>query len=252
MSMRSSSTSLALALIATITASAATAQIVVLEARGPSAAAFPQGAVIPPNKTISLKAGDRLEVLDAAGSHVLNGPVILAAGQVDTGSKAALQDIFRRANASRPGIAAVRGFSLQEGAPAPPPEVPPLWRLDVTAWQQAEPSDSHNFCIQKGQTPVLTRASATSEGRLVIYDEATKTSRTVTWPAGARDLAWPSDIAFADGQPFGLNLDSAGATSVRWRTVPAEQASLTAVAGALLDNGCYDQLDSLQSQVAAK
>ena len=37
---------------------------------------------------------------------------------------------------------------------------------------------------------------------------------------------------------------------VRWRTIPADQANLTAVASALLENGCYDQLDSLQSQVA--
>lgn len=250
--MRSSFLSAVAAGLVFAAASAAGAQIVVLEARGPSSAAFPQGAVLPANRMISLKAGDHLEVLDAAGSHVLNGPVSMVAGQVDTGSKVALQEIFRRANASRPGIAAVRGFSLDEGKAAPPPEVPPLWRLDVVAWQQAEPSDSHNFCVQKGQAPVLTRAAAGGEGKLVIFDDASHASRTVSWPAGARDLVWPRDIAFSDGQLFGLNLDSAGATSVRWRTIPSEAASLTAIASALLDNGCYDQLDSLQSQVATK
>ena len=251
--MRSLSTSaVAATLFAALVASSAGAQIVVLEARGPSASAYPQGAVLPAGRTISLKAGDRLELLDAAGSHVLNGPLTIAASQVDTGSKVALQDIFRRANANRPGIAAVRGFSLDEGKTPPPPEVPPLWRLDVTAWQQAEPADSHDFCVQKDQTPVLTRATAATEGKLVISSDATHVSRTVTWAAGARDLAWPKDLVFCDGQLFGLNLDSAGATSVRWRTIPSDQTSLTAVARALLDNGCYDQLDSLQSQVAAK
>ena len=250
--MKSISTSVAAAaLIVVFAASAAGAQIVVLEARGPSAAAYPQGAVLPANRIISLKAGDRLEVLDAAGSHVLNGPLTLPAGQVDTGSKAALQDIFRRANANRPGIAAVRGFSLDDGK-SPPPDVPPLWRLDVAAGEQAEPADSHNFCVQQGQAPVLTRASAANEGKLVISDDATHASRTVAWAAGARDLVWPRDLTFTDGQLFGLNLDSAGATMVRWRTIPSDGTSLTAVARALLDNGCYDQLDSLQSQVATK
>lgn len=250
--MRSSSIFLLAALGGVVAASAVAAQIVVLDARGPSAAAFPQGSVLPANRTLSLKAGDRLEVIDAAGSHVLNGPLTISAGKVDTGSKVALQDIFRRANANRPGIAAVRGFSLDEGKTPPPPEVPPLWRLDVSAWQQAEPTDSHDFCVQKGHSPVFTRATSNAEGKLVISESASHASRTITWLAGARDLAWPHDIAFTDGQLFGLNLDSAGATMVRWRTIPAGQTSLTSVASALLDNGCYDQLDSLQSQVAAK
>ena len=248
--MNSPCKSVAVALIGVLAASAAGAQIVVLDARGPSAGAYPQGAVLAANRTISLKAGDRLEVIDAAGSHVLNGPLTIPAGQVDTGSKVALQEIFRRANAGRPGIAAVRGFSLDEDKTTPPPQVPPLWRLDVGAWQQAEPTDSHNFCVRSDQAPVLTRAAAAGEGKLLISDSASHASRTVTWAAGARDLAWPRDLTFSDGQLFGLNLDAGGATMVRWRTIPADQANLTAVASALLENGCYDQLDSLQSQVA--
>src|SRR5579859_4703044 len=130
-------------------ASFATAQVVVLNARGPSSAAYPQGTVLPADRTIYLKSGDQLEVLDAAGSHLLTGPTAVKAGQVDTGAKAALKDIFRRANASRPGIAAVRGFTLQgEGAPASDgASTAPLWRLDVPAWQESEPSDAHNFCV---------------------------------------------------------------------------------------------------------
>ncbi len=233
-------------------ASVATAQIVVLSARGPSAAAFPPGAVLAPARVITLRAGDQLEILDAAGSHALSGPATITAGQITTGTKvAALQEIFRRANANRPGIAAVRGFTLDEGKPAPPAEVPPLWRLDVVAWQQAEPSDAHNFCVVRGHAPVLTRSGG-GDGRLVIYQDGGKSSRTLAWPAGSRDLVWPSDLAYSDGQLFTLNLDAAGATQVRWRTIAPDASSLTELASALLDNGCYDQLDTLQSQVAAK
>jgi len=229
---------------------AASAQIVVLNARGPSAGAYPQGAVLAAGRVITLKAGDQLEVVDAAGSHVLNGPLSLPAGQIASGSKAALQDIFRRANASRPGIAAVRGFSLEEAKPPAPTDIPPLWRLDVPSWQQAEPSDARNFCVMRGQAPVLTRAAAGAEGKLVIYQDSTHATRVVTWPATARALTWPVNLSFADGELFSLNLDATGATQVRWRTIPAESPNLTSLAEGLLDNGCYDQLDTLQSQVA--
>jgi hypothetical protein len=233
-------------------ASLAAAQIVVLNARGPSASAYPQGAVLSPSRMISLKSGDQLEILDAAGSHVINGPATLTAGQVASGSRAGLQDIFRRANASRPGIAAVRGFSLDEGRSQDGAESPPLWRLDVSAWQEAEPMDTHNFCVMKGQTPVLTRGSSAASGSLVIAPESSQAARTVTWMAGARDLTWPFDLPVADGAVYDLNLDAAGATKVRWRTIAPSTASLTQLASSLLDNGCFDQLDTLQTQFAAK
>jgi hypothetical protein len=234
-------------------ASLAGAQIVVLNARGPSASAYPQGAVLAPSRTIALRAGDQLELLDAAGSHVINGPATVMAGRLASGSTAALQDIFRRANSARPGIAAVRGFTLDEGkSPPPPPEAPPLFRLDVSAWQQAEPMDGHNFCVVRGQTPSMTRASDAADGSLVVYEEANQTSHTIIWPAGARDLPWPSSLPLADGAAYDLNLDAEGATKVRWRTISASEASLTQLASTLLDNGCYDQLDTLQTQFAAK
>jgi hypothetical protein len=233
-------------------ASLAAAQVVVLNARGPSAAAYPQGAVLAPDRTIYLRSGDQLEVLDAAGSHLLTGPTTLKAGAVDTGAKAALKDIFRRANASRPGIAAVRGFTLQSETPANAGagSTAPLWRLDVPAWQEAEPSDTHNFCVPSGRAPVLTRGAAGATGNLVIYHDGARNGRTLAWPAGAHDLAWPEGMSFTDGETYALNLNAAGATVVRWRIIPSNAGSLVDLARTLLDNGCYDQLDTLKAQTA--
>jgi hypothetical protein len=242
--------SAAVAAMLCLFAAGAAAQIVVLDARGPSASAYPQGAVLAPAKVIVLKAGDQLEVLDTAGSHVLSGPATVTAGQIATGSRAGLRDIFRRANASRPGIAAVRGFSLDQGPPQPAPDTPLLWRLDVSAWQQAEPKDAHDFCVAKGRTPVVTRDAYGADGALTITQESTQATRTVIWPAGTRDLAWPTDLPIAAGV-YDLDLDAAGATKVRWRSI-VTGPSLTSLAGALLDNGCYDQLDSLQSRLSGR
>jgi len=230
--------------------SLAAAQVVVLDARGPSSSLYPQGAVLAPDRTITLKAGDQLEVLDAAGSHILTGPAVIRAGQVDTGAKAALKDIFRRANASHPGIAAVRGFALQgdtppqtdAGAPAP------LWRLDVPTWQAAEPNDTPNFCVPQGHAPVLTRAAAQSQGSLVIYRDGSRMGKTLAWPAGAHDLPWPEALPVADGDSYALNLNASGATVVRWRLIPAQLGSLVDLARTFLDNGCYGQLDTLRTE----
>lgn len=227
------------------------AQVVVLSARGPSASAYPQGAVVAANRVISLKAGDRLEVLDSAGSHVLVGPTSVTAAHVSAGTQVGLQDIFKRANASRPGIAAVRGFSLDEPKPPPAPEAGPLWHADLTAWQQDESGDAHDFCILKSQAPVLMRETPTADGTLVIYDEATQQSQTIAWPAGKRELTWPASLPVADGAAYDLNLDAMGAARVRWRVVDPG-VNLTSLAASLLDKSCYDQLDALQTQLAAK
>lgn len=239
------------ALVWSCGASLAAAQVVVLNARGPSSAAYPQGSVLPADRTISLRTGDQLEVLDAAGSHVLTGPTTVKAGQVDTHTTAALKDIFRRANASRPGIAAVRGFSLQgdTGSKAPAgPSTAPLWRLDVPAWQAAEPTDAHNFCVPEGHAPVLTRSAAQAPGSLVIYRDGSNAGKTVAWPAGSRDLPWPESLSFADGETYDLNLNASGATMVRWRRIPSDAGSLVNLARTLLDSGCYDQLDTLKAE----
>jgi hypothetical protein len=207
--------------------------------------------VLPADRTIYLKSGDQLEVLDAAGSHLLSGPAAIKAGAVDTGAKAALKDIFRRANDSRPGIAAVRGFTLQGETPAPESaSTSPLWRLDVPAWQEAEPADAHNFCVPQGRSPVLTRSSAQSSGTLVIYRDGGHGGRTVTWPAGLHDMPWPEGLSYADGETYALNLNASGATTVRWRTIPADSGTLVNLARTLLDNGCYDQLDTLKAESA--
>ena len=230
----------------------AAAQTVVLSARGPSAGAYPQGSVLAPGRTIILKAGDRLEVLDAAGSHVLSGPLRLAAGAAAPGDKLALQDIFMRANASRPGIAAVRGFDLEAAPTESPPPTPPLWRLDIEAWHGAEPTDIRSFCIAEGTAPVLSRSSTSLAARLTISRTDGPEGRAAPWPAGVRDLAWPAGLPVTDGTEYSLSLDAQGATQVRWRTVPAGAGTLVGLARNLADRGCFDQLDALEAQVAVK
>src|SRR5687767_8423130 len=55
-------------------AGVAHAQGVVVRSTGPSAAQYPQGKRLPANAKVTLRSGDRLTVLDKAGTRVLSGP----------------------------------------------------------------------------------------------------------------------------------------------------------------------------------
>ena len=55
-------------------AGGALAQAIVVRSTGPSAAQYPQGKKLAANASVSLKPGDKVTVIDKAGSRVLSGP----------------------------------------------------------------------------------------------------------------------------------------------------------------------------------
>ncbi|MEO7178433.1 MAG: hypothetical protein ABIW83_06285, partial [Allosphingosinicella sp.] len=63
-----------------ITASAATADILVVRSSGPSAKSFPPGRRLPESARISLKTSDQLIVLDGRGTRIIRGPGTFTAG----------------------------------------------------------------------------------------------------------------------------------------------------------------------------
>jgi hypothetical protein len=232
---------------ALLLAGAAGAQVVVLSARGPSAGAYPQGSVLPTSKVLALKAGDHLELLDGAGSHVLNGPGNFVAGHMDRPSEARLMDIFLRSQQARPGIAATRGFSLQS------PDGPPggesgasagLWQVDTVT--------GGAVCIARGETPSLARGAAGAPSPVRIVRAANGDSRSVTWTGGAAVANWPSDLPVTEGERYSITLDDGSRTAIVWRAVDRQSDGMTGLASALLDKGCFAQLDRLRAVVAGR
>jgi hypothetical protein len=219
-------------------ADTAAAQVVVLTARGPSARSFPQGTILPAKRMLALKPGDRLEVLDGAGSRVLTGPGNMVAGRVDTGARTTLLALFQQGRERRPGIAAVRSVEQAERPPAPG-----LWQLDVAR--------SGNFCVTPGQTPSLWRDLASGPAQLVVIRATTGQAQTLVWPAGAPDLAWPDALPLTDGESYEVLLEDRPARKVHLRRLAAAPAALADLAAALLDKGCYGQMDSLQAALEA-
>jgi hypothetical protein len=228
-------------------AGTAAAQVVVLSAHGPSAASYPQGSVLPTSKVLALKAGDHLELLDGAGSHVLNGPGNFVAGHMDRGSEARLMDIFLKSQQVRPGIAATRGFSLR----SPDGSSPDHAKMAAGLWQ-VDTVTGGAVCTAPGETPVLARESGGASSPVRIVRDADGDSRAVEWACGADVADWPSALPVTEGERYSITLADGSRTAIVWRRVDRPSAGMAGLATALLDKGCFAQLDRLRAVVAGR
>lgn len=214
----------------------AAAQVVVLFARGPSAAVYPAGRVLPATQVLNLKAGDQVELLDGSGSHVVTGPAVVTAGALAPKVRDELIGVFLKAQRSRPGIAASRGFD------AGPPGPPSLWQADLMA--------DGAVCVEPGVAPTLWRDPTGPSGTVGVTRVAT--GRTVTMSVPPDGAPWPGDMPTTDGERYVVTLSDGSTTSLSWKVIDPAPTDLAALAAALADRACYDQLGRVQSAFAAE
>ena len=221
-------------------APAAGAQVVVLFARGPSAAAYPAGRVLPANQVISLKAGDQLELLDGSGSHVLTGPSVVTAGHVDPKIRDEVIGVFLKAQHSRPGIAASRGLELSAGSTAKPG----LWQADV--------GGDGAVCLTRETAPSLWRGPATPTASVTITRLATGEAVKVALPADGWSADWPTSLPTGDHERYQLTLDDGSTGALVWILLDPPPVGMGGLAAALLDRECYDQLGRMEAAFAVE
>ncbi|HYG46501.1 MAG TPA: hypothetical protein VD846_01035 [Allosphingosinicella sp.] len=208
-----------------LSAGAAMADILVVRSTGPSAKGFPPGKRLPESARISLKANDQLTVLDGRGTRVIRGPGTFTAGAPAAGRVASAAPAAGR----RARIGAVRGI---EGGELRPPSI---WHVDV--------SRSSNVCVADPAKVTLWRADPAQALTLDIGGPGGR-SRRLTWQPGSSTLAWPSDLAVAEGAEYRLSwAGGATPTTLRFRTMGSRPAGLEDMAQALIRNQCEAQLD---------
>jgi hypothetical protein len=191
----------------------------VVRSLGPSAKAYPPGRAVGENTPLILKAGDVVTVLAPSGARTLRGPGTF---KVAGGSSAAPFNPRAR-------------FSAMRGAEVPP--APGLWDVDV--------SRSGNVCLADPGQVVLWRPSSEAEATLEVIPAAGG-GQPVAWPAGRLVQRWPQQLPIADGAEYSLKWAGAGEpTRLRFKTLAAVGDDPTALAKALIDNGCEAQLDLL-------
>lgn len=219
---------LALAALLVTGAATAAANVLVVRSSGPSAKGYPPGRSLPDNARINLRAGDTLVVLDSRGTRTFRGPGAFSpATAVGPGTRT-----VETANGRRARVGAVRSAGI---VPNASPST--IWQVDV--------SQSSTTCLTGTNPVTLWRPEASQATTLIIAGDRGVT-RNVEWPAGRTTLAWPSDLPIADGAEYQLRTGAGAVPSrIRFRTLDSEPGDIQAVAEALIQAGCQEQLDLL-------
>lgn len=216
---------------------AAQAQSVVVRSTGPSAAQFPQGKRLPAKAKVTLKGGDRLTIVDKAGTRVLAGPGSFTLDGTlsnDQGAATRVGGILSGGTNPRMRTGAVRG--APPGALSGGPDN--VWYIDVTKGGKYCVANPNSVMLWRPNREMAAEAklTATSGGRMA----------KVTWPKGSSLKAWPTaQLPVTDGSTYVFS-DPVGPTvTIVTHVLPALPNDQVEVAGLLGDRGCMAQLDVL-------
>ncbi|MDE2563917.1 MAG: hypothetical protein KGL48_16895 [Sphingomonadales bacterium] len=222
---------------------AAMAQAIVIRSTGPSAGQYPQGKKLPAAASVTLRAGDRVTVLDKSGTRVLSGPgTFSVTGAVDhTNSGGAVETMLAMGGARmRTRTGAVRG-DLPDAAPPTGPDS--VWYIDV--------SKGGTYCVADPAKLVLWRPNhvEAASGKLA---GASGTVASVEWKRGNALKLWPSAaLPVVDGKSYTFSDPVGPSVTITTRLmgeVPADSMDIAAKMAAM---GCTRQLDVLANTAAA-
>jgi hypothetical protein len=219
-------------------AGGAMAQAIVVRSTGPSAAQYPQGRKLPANASVSLKPGDKVTVIDKAGSRVLSGPGNFTLNSaVERGGGSVMANMMV-GGGSRARTGAVRGAPVGLEAPTAPDNI---WAIDVTK--------GGTYCVADPASLVLWRPNRADAitGKLAANG---KTS-PVAWKAGSALKLWPADVPVVDGMTYSFTgpvTVNSSITLKKLAEVPTDQMQ---VASMLAEKGCNAQLDVIASQATS-
>ena len=191
----------------------------VVRSLGPSAKAYPPGRAVGENVPLVLKAGDVVTVLAPSGARTLRGPGTF---KVAGGGTA-------------PPFNPRSRFGAMRGAEVPP--APGLFDVDV--------SRGGNVCLTDSKQVLLWRPVSTADATLELLPSA-GAGQQIAWAAGSMMQRWPQQLPIADGAEYSVKFASEGeARRLKFKTLAAIGEDPTALAKALIDNGCDAQLDLL-------
>ena len=220
-----------------VAAGAAQAQSVIVRSTGPSAATYPQGKKLTANTKVTLKSGDKLTVLDKAGTRILAGPGSFTLdGSVnrDTGTASRVSGV-RASSGARTRTGAVRG-APGPARPADAPNAPDnVWYIDV--------SKGGAWCVANPASLVLWRPNRSEEANAKLSLAAGKPV-DIVWKKGNPLKLWPvAALPVIDGGRYTFSDPVGPAVTITQHLHAAAPADDQSAAAMLADKGCTTQLD---------
>jgi hypothetical protein len=216
------------------------ANAIIVRSDGPSAKTYPPGKSMPVKGKITLKAGDRVTVLDGSGTRILTGPGNFPVTASDsTATASAFGQFLRSTGVSQMRRGATRGTDITG-----PAQSPNIWFIDVT--------QSGPMCIADPASVTLWRP--TSKAALPLTIKPVGGAKPVATPfaKGQAMADWPlAELPLADRAQY--QLASGGQSEPRMviiRLVKPAAPTPEATATALIKQGCTAQLDLLVETMA--
>jgi hypothetical protein len=221
------------------------AQSMVVRSSGPSAAQYPAGKKLPANAQVVLKAGDRVTVLDKAGTRVLSGPKTFTLDgavkrdQTQSTQIASLLSTSGPSTRSRTG--AVRGAPAKVAVAGP--RSPNLWFIDA--------SKPGKFCVAEPNRLLFWRASVAEDMTLKLSGTG-GASTDILWKKGSGNRVWPvAEVPVVSGSSYTLSGPNGMANKIDLVVLPSVPTEVDDLAGTLIENGCENQLGLLVESMAA-
>ena len=218
-------------------AGAAHAQSIIVRSSGPSATAYPQGKKLAINAKVTLKPGDKLTVLDKAGTRVLAGPGSFTLdGSVRRDATAATRVAGTiSSNGVRTRTGAVRGVAGPARAPGAPNAPDSVWYIDV--------SKGGAWCVANPASLVLWRPNRTEEANAKLTAAGGKPV-DIVWKKGNPLKLWPSAaLPVVEGGRYTFSDPVGPSVTLVLHVLSTVPADDLAVAAMLADKGCTAQLD---------
>ena len=216
-----------------LAASAAQAGVVIASS-GPSAAQFPKGKKLADTDRITLKAGDSVTILDAAGTRVLKGAGTYRVGARGEDKRSTFAVLTRQRAAQR-----VRTGAVRAGETGGPILSPNLWYVDV--------SKSGKFCVADSAGVQLWRPGTEGNATYEIASPSSPTHMHVVFEEGATTAPWNAQqMPLADGTTYAITGPGGSPRSnVTFTMLDSAADDPEELAAVLLDKGCEVQLDLL-------
>ena len=218
---------------------AALAQAVVVRSTGPSATTYPQGKKLAANAKVTLRAGDRITVLDRAGTRVLAGPGSFTLDSTlarDTSAVSRVSNVLASGAAPRTRTGAVRGAVSAPRPTASPAGPDSVWYIDV--------SKGGAYCLSDPASIVLWRPNRDLEATARLAAVAGGKATEITWRKGNPLKLWPVDqLPVTDGGKYTFADPVGPNVTFTLHLIGAPPADEIGVASLFADTGCTAQLD---------
>jgi len=203
----------------------------VVRALGPSMRQFPLGATL--GKTVTLRDGDVLIVLNDSGTRTLRG-----AGHFDLVRQTStarppstLTALLRVTGPRVPRTGAVRGAGAADITGN-------LWAID--------PSRAGTVCLPTSVRATMARSAVVEPVTLAITRVEDGKSVPITFSVGQAIRSWPIvDFPLSTGASFLVRHAGGVAIPITVALIELPEVTAQSVAAALISRGCIAQLDQL-------